>query len=388
MAGLATAALIFCALATAIHLITIALALVRVLARKKRREPESTPVSIVRPVCGIDHYDELTLRSAFELQSDSYEIIFCAARESDAAVPLVRKLIAQHPQIPARLLIGDDRPTSNPKLNNVVKGWEAARHPWIVLADNNVLMPPDYLDDMFAAFGPGVGLVCSPPVGSRPIGFQAELECAFLNTYQARWQSAADAVGFGFAQGKSMLWRRDILDAVGGIEALGREIAEDAAATKIVRARGLSVRLVDRPFEQPLGPRKLRQVWDRQVRWARLRRATFQLFYAPEVFTGSFFPILAGVAAAANFDVDPLVALTALVGVWYGAEAVLASVAGWHLRLMSPLAWMTRDLLLPVLWLEGWSGDTFVWRGNDMSVAKGQEISQSPSHALAATSDR
>lgn len=388
MAGLATAALIFCALATAIHLITIALALFRVLARTKRREPESTPVSIVRPVCGIDHYDELTLRSAFELQSDSYEIIFCAARESDAAVPLVRKLIAQHPHISARLLIGDDRPTSNPKLNNVVKGWEAACHPWIVLADNNVLMPPDYLDDMFAAFGPGVGLVCSPPVGSRPIGFQAELECAFLNTYQARWQSAADAVGFGFAQGKSMLWRRDILDAVGGIEALGREIAEDAAATKIVRARGLSVRLVDRPFEQPLGPRKLRQVWDRQVRWARLRRATFQLFYAPEVFTGSFFPILAGVAAAANFDVDPLVALTALVGVWYGAEAVLASVAGWHLRLMSPLAWMTRDLLLPVLWLEGWSGDTFVWRGNDMSVAKGQEISQSPSHALAATSDR
>jgi len=388
MAGLATAALIFCALATAIHLITIALALVRVLARKKRREQKSLPVSIVRPVCGIDHFDALTLRSTFELQSDAYEIIFCAAREGDAAVPLVRKLIAEHPHIPSRLLIGDDRPTGNPKLNNIVKGWEAARHPWIVLADNNVLMPPDYLDDMFAAFGPGVGLVCSPPVGSHPIGFQAELECAFLNTYQARWQSAADAIGFGFAQGKSMLWRRDILDAVGGIEALGREIAEDAAATKIVRARGLSVRLVDRPFEQPLGPRKLREVWNRQVRWARLRRATFQIFYVPEVFTGSFFPILAGVAAASSFDVDPAVALTALACIWFGAEAVLAAAGGWHLRLLSPLSWMARDLLLPVLWLEGWSGDTFVWRGNDMSVAKGQDVSQSPRHAMAATSDR
>ncbi len=52
-----------------------------------------------------------------------------------------------------------------------------------------------------------------------------------------------------------MLWRRDILDDAGGIEALGSEIAEDAAATKIVRAQGLDVRLVDRPFEQPLGPR-------------------------------------------------------------------------------------------------------------------------------------
>ena len=230
MAGLATAALIFCALATAIHLITIALALLRVLSSKKPRTLKSGPVSIVRPVCGIDHFDTLTLRSTFDLRNDSYEIIFCAARESDPAVPLVRTLIAEHPQIPAKLLIGDDRPTSNPKLNNIIKGWEAARYPWIVLADNNVLMPPDYLDDLFTTFGPGVGLVCSPPVGSHPIGFQAELECAFLNTYQARWQSAADAIGFGFAQGKSMLWRRDILDAAGGIEALGREIAEDAAA--------------------------------------------------------------------------------------------------------------------------------------------------------------
>jgi ceramide glucosyltransferase len=376
MAGLATAALIFCALATAIHLVTIAFALLRVLSRRRPRKSKSVPVSIVRPVCGIDHFDTLTLRSTFELHNNSYEIIFCAAHESDPAVPLVRKLIAEYPQIPAKLLIGDDRPTSNPKLNNVVKGWEAARNPWIVLADNNVLMPPDYLDDLFASFGPGVGLVCSPPVGSHPIGFRAELECAFLNTYQARWQSAADAIGFGFAQGKSMLWRRDILDAVGGIEALGREIAEDAAATKIVRARGLNVRLVDRPFEQPLGPRKLRQVWDRQVRWARLRRATFQIFYVPEVFAGSFFPILAGVAAAMNVDIDPIIAFSSLAVIWFGAEAVLARAAGWHLSVLSPLSWIARDLLLPVLWLEGWSGDTFVWRGNDMSVAKSRDMSQ------------
>lgn len=388
MAGLATAALIFCALATAIHLITIALALLRVLSSKKPRTLKSGPVSIVRPVCGIDHFDTLTLRSTFELQNSSYEIIFCAARESDPAVPLVRTLIAEHPQIPAKLLIGDDKPTSNPKLNNIIKGWEAARYPWIVLADNNVLMPPDYLDDLFTSFGPGVGLVCSPPVGSHPIGFRAELECAFLNTYQARWQSAADAIGFGFAQGKSMLWRRDILDAAGGIEALGREIAEDAAATKIVRARGLNVRLVDRPFEQPLGPRKLRQIWDRQVRWARLRRATFQIFYVPEVFAGSFFPLLAGVASATSFDIDPVVAFSALAGIWFGAEALLARAAGWHLSALSPLSWIARDLLLPVLWLEGWSGDTFVWRGNDMSVAKGREMSQASSaRALAATGE-
>ncbi|MBS0253074.1 MAG: glycosyltransferase [Proteobacteria bacterium] len=372
MADLATtAALVFCILAVSTHLLTIALTLYRVSApRSRSRAPNAEPVSIVRPVCGVDHFDEMTLRSTFELKASPYEVIFCAAREDDAAVPLVRKLIAEYPHIDARLLIGDDRPTNNPKLNNIVKGWAAARHRWIVLADNNVLMPEHYLDDLFQSFTPGVGLVCSPPIGSHPIGFWSELECAFLNTYQARWQSAADTIGFGFAQGKSMLWRRDILDAAGGIEALGAEIAEDAAATKIVRSHGLDVRLVDRPFEQPLGLRTRAQVWDRQVRWARLRRATFPLFYAPEILSGCSLPAAASVVAATALDVDPLIALTGLLSVWMGAEVLLARVAGWHLRWHSPFAWLLRDALLPVLWIEGWLGDTFVWRGNDMSVAE------------------
>ena len=139
------AALIFCILATATHLVTAALALSRVLASRTRERGLSVePVSIVRPVCGLDHFDEMTLRSTFELNDSGYEIIFCAAREDDPAVPFVRNLIAEHPHIEARLLIGDDRPTSNPKLNNIVKGWAAARFPWIVLADNNVLMPAHY----------------------------------------------------------------------------------------------------------------------------------------------------------------------------------------------------------------------------------------------------
>ncbi len=371
MADYATVAAIFCALATAIHLISAALALSRFASvSSKTRCRAAGPVSIIRPVCGLDHFDELTLRSTFELAARNYEVIFCAAREGDAAVPLVRRLIDDYPHISARLLIGDERPTSNPKLNNIVKGWAAARYPWIVIADNNVLMPQHYLDDLFASFGPGAGLVCSPPIGSRPMGFWAEVECAFLNGYQARWQYAADTIGFGFAQGKSMLWRRDILDDAGGIEALGVEIAEDAAATKVVRARGLDVRLVDRPFEQPLGPRSLAQVWNRQVRWARLRRATFPAFYVPELLTGSALPIASGVFAAQAFGYEPLSVLSCLMLLWFGTEALLARAAGWHIGIFSPLAWILRDLLLPVLWLEGWSGNKFVWRGNDMSVSK------------------
>jgi ceramide glucosyltransferase len=40
------------------------------------------------------------------------------------------------------------------------------------------------------------------------------------------------------------------------------------------------------------------------------------------------------------------------------------------LRARSPLAWMARDLLLPVIWLNGMIGNAFVWRGNQMRTAE------------------
>jgi ceramide glucosyltransferase len=331
-------------------------------------------VSIVRPVRGVDPFDEITLRSGFALQYPNLELIFCCADDTDPAVYLVQRLIAEHPGVSARLLVGADHITANPKLNNIVKGWQAATHDWVVMADCNVLMPADYVQRMFDAWQPDTGLVCSPPIGSWPAGFWAEVECAFLNTYQARWQYAADSLGFGFAQGKSMLWPRATLQKAGGIRALGAEIAEDAAATKIVRQQGLRVRLVGRPFEQPLGRRSWQQLWTRQVRWARLRRVTFATYFAPEILTCSFLPIGAGIFAADSMGIHPVIAAIALLSVWYGSEAVLARLAGWHLTRLSPAAWLFRDLLIPAVWVAAWAGSSFNWRGNDMHATRAAMI--------------
>ena len=114
-------------------------------------------------------------------------------------------------------------------------------------------MRHDYIQRLFAAWRSDTGLVCAPPTGCLPAGFWAELECAFLNCYQARWQYLADGLGIGFAQGKTLFWRRSDLEQAGGIRSLGTEIAEDAASTKIVREAGLRVRLVSPPRASRLG---------------------------------------------------------------------------------------------------------------------------------------
>ena len=183
-----------CATSAGIHGLSVALA-----ARRCRRRPGRTPapkdapgVTIVQPLCGVETFSRETLRSIFALDYPTYEIVFCLASADDPITSLVRGAIEANPHRPARLLIGDDRVSANPKLNNVVKGWKAARHDWIVIADSNVLMPDDYIQRLLARWGPDSGIVCAPPIGTRPESFAAEIECAFLNTYEARWQYAGE----------------------------------------------------------------------------------------------------------------------------------------------------------------------------------------------------
>ena len=114
----------------------------------KRPEPAPAvlpPVTIVQPLCGVEPFSRETLASIFALDYPQYEILFCIADGADPIAPLVRGFMAAHPHVASKLLVGDDRVSGNPKLNNVVKGWKAAAHEWIIIADSNVEMPRDYV---------------------------------------------------------------------------------------------------------------------------------------------------------------------------------------------------------------------------------------------------
>ncbi len=329
---------------------------------------EKPPVSIVVPVRGIENFSAETLARAFRLTWPDYELLFCVAHAGDPIIPEIEKTAAAHPHVAARILIGDDRISANPKLNNCVKGWQAARHDWVVLVDSNVLMPPDYIQHLMGGWRTDSGLVCSTPLGSRPDGFWAEVECMFLNTQQARWQYAGEAIGLGFAQGKSMLWYKPMLDANGGIHALNAEIAEDAASTKLVSRLGLKVHLVSSPFEQPLGRRTGQEIWSRQCRWSRLRRVTFPSFFAPEILLGALPPLLLALVAALIGDATLAPAALLVLAAIYLPEVALAMAKGWRLSVWSVPAMIVRDCMMPAVWLRSWIGGNIDWRGNTMTI--------------------
>lgn len=363
-------AALFAGLLSATNLASQAIALRRLRRPLQRSVLLDTlpPVTIVRPVRGIEAFSRETAISGLELDYPSYSTIFCVADAQDPIVPLVEELIGIYGADKVRLIIGDVAVSANPKLNNCVRGWEEATTDWVILADSNVLMPKDYIQRMLAAWQPATGLVCSTPAGSRPQSFGAEVECAFLNAFQARWQYVGEALGLGFAQGKSMLWNKPFLDALGGIAALGAEIAEDAAATKLVRGAGKHVHLVGQPFEQPLGPRRLADAVQRQFRWARLRRVTFLPFFMLELISAPLLPaVLAAFGAPAlglPFWLGPLLVLL----LWYVGDIVLSASVGWFLNWRTPLAMLVRDIAFPGVWAYAFVGGEVSWRGNAMKI--------------------
>ena len=351
-----------------LQLASLAIAWWRCRPGAARRPPDDAlpPVTVVRPLCGLETFSRETLNASFALDYPAFELFFCVARGDDPIVPLAEAAISSHPQVKARLLIGDDPISANPKLNNMVKGWRESTYERIAFIDSNVLVPPDFVHRLVASWRDDTGCVAAPPVGTSPQGFGGHVECAFLNTFEARYQYFVDTVGSGFAQGKTLFYRKADLDRT-GMRELGTEPAEDAATTKMVRAMGLRVRLAP-PSPQPLGPRKVAEVWSRQLRWARLRRATFPLEFLPEIIVGTMVPTLITAAAAATLDLPVAATTLAYLAVWYAAEVATAAACRWPVSWATPLALISRDVMMPMIWVGAFTGRSFTWKGTAMQM--------------------
>lgn len=348
---------------TVLHVLSV------VVVARKLRQPSgclsarSAPgrISVVRAVNGLEYDVERCLESGFLLEDPDYELIFCAHDESDPAVPLVKSLMARHPRVAASLLCGNSEISRNPKLNNLAKSWTSTTGEWVLYSDGNTVLPPDHLSRHGNAWTSTSGVVSAAPIGTKPQGFWAEVECAYLNQYQARWYLMAAALGLGYCNGKSLMVRRADLVAAGGLQALASDLAEDVALTKLAWAQGRHVTAVFRLIEQPLGQRSAAIVLNRQARWARIRRLGYTTEFSCEVFSSSLLPIAAVGLLAYGLGGPVAMAIGAQILLWYGAELVFAKAGGLPLSRWTIPASMIRDATIPLLWLYAWFGRDFRW---------------------------
>jgi len=327
-------------------------------------------VSVIVPVKGIhaelaDNFDAL-----FRQSYADFEILFVVADSCDPAIALIEAAIVRHSGIPARLLIGDDKVSGNPKVNNLAKAEHKAQHELLMMCDAGVKIQPDMLSRMVARLDPTVGLISTIPVAVRPGNFVGELECAMYNGFGARMLIAADFVGIVATLGIIMLLRKRDLARIGGIPAMGLGLCEDSVLGAAIRAVGLDTIVMDWPAIYPVGCRRFSDFWDRHLRWHCCRR-----YHNKASFIAEPFGCAAGATLAGGIFWNHVVAAhtTTVIFIflagWFALEALYLKRKDWPFSWRSPAAWIARELLLPVLWLQACVTRSLNWHGNRLNIS-------------------
>jgi ceramide glucosyltransferase len=330
------------------------------------------PITVLKPLKGAESGLLENLETFFRLDYPKYEIIFSIADDRDPAFPVISRLIQKHPAIPVRLIIGDVKVGANPKINNMVRGYQEAKYDWLLISDSNIRVRPDYLKRLVAQLDPGVGIITSLVAGLNGEGLGGQLEASFLNTFYARGMGLAFSAGMPVVMGKSMMFRKATAERFGGIKILAQYLAEDYMAGEAIRHLGLKTVLSCDPIVQHIGTYSLKNFWSRHIRWGRLRKVQSPLTFYIEPFFGCLISGLLGAIAMRSWlGFSPTLFIALHLCAWSLCDLLLMRKLGQKLEARLPVLWFMRELLSLPLWAHIASGSTVDWRGRKLKLQPG-----------------
>ena len=280
-------------LALTLAILSLSIALIahlcgrRVLSRRVPRTDFFPPISILKPLKGLDDglYENLT--SFAKLDYPVFELICGAEDAGDPALEVARRVQRENPQARIRLIQCRGYRGKNPKVRSLQALSAQARFEHWMISDSNVRVDRTWLRDTAAELSdPKVALVTNP---IAPLGGEDETTGAlFENLHLGAFVLGAIALPRVLANracvvGKSMLLRKDALEAVGGFRSVRNLLAEDYLLGRKLELAGYRVAL------SPCPVYTLNQSWtldrfsNRHIRWGQMRRRLCLPAYAGEV---------------------------------------------------------------------------------------------------------
>lgn len=364
------------------YYLVAAIAAVRFFKRERAKQlPDfAPPVSVLKPVHGVDFATCENFASFCRQDYPAYEILFCVNELSDPAVSIIQKVMADFPERSIRILSGAAQIGSNRKINNLVLLAREARHEILVQSDGDVRVGPNYLREVVAPFrDPAVGVVSCLYRGIAQNNLWAQLEAVgAASDFMAGALVAAWTEGVTFALGASVTTTKSWLARIGGYEALANLLADDYEIGNRVHKAGAKVLLSREPVWTMYPAQTARGFWEHQMRWARTIRLVRPASFIGLLFThGLPLALLAAtIAPAAWISAAYLLtyfvlrlAMAWLVGVWGLQDAVLRRKL-W----LVPL----RDLLHFAVWLAAFTSHRIQWGGLEFELRHGQMIPADP----------
>src|SRR5215469_8384650 len=336
--------------------------------RKKADGPGFTgPVSILKPLRGVDPQMYESFRSHCIQDYPAYEIIFGVSDADDPAIEAVHKLMEEFPQCHIRLLMCPDVLGNNRKTSNLVQMLPFARHDHILINDSDIFVTPDYLTRVMAPFqDQHVGMVTCPYRGIAANTLGSKLESIGISTDFIAGVLTARQIegGIHFALGSTLAMSREALEAIGGLRPLVDYLADDFELGYRISRRGYEVVLADVVVETYLPAYSFRGFFEHQMRWARSTRDSRRMGYVGLLLTfGLPWAIFAVLFTPYSWwswtTLAAAVALRAAVAIQVGLGVVHDRAVWRHLWLL-PL----RDLIAFAVWFASFADNKVHWRGD------------------------
>jgi ceramide glucosyltransferase len=328
------------------------------------------PVSILKPIYGLDRETYENYASFCVQDYPDYEILFCVSDDQDPAVPVIQKLIQDFPNRAIRLLIGSEPLGVSDKVNKLCRMSREARHDIMIVSDSDVRVDPDYLHAGVAPFQAArVGAVTCLYRGLTDGSLAADLEAIGNSTDFAAGVLVAWLFSdVNFMLGATMAVRKTSLAEIGGFESLVDYFSDDYELGNRIAAKGYRVDLIPHPVAIVYPWQTLKDAFRHQLRWNLSIRFSRPAGHLGLIFTqGLPLAVLGAICAP---SLGWAAALLAAYFILRRTSAWRVGVVGMkdaNLRNKMELL-LLRDAFAFVVWIASFFPRRIFWRGKQFQV--------------------
>jgi ceramide glucosyltransferase len=334
------------------------------------------PVSILKPIRGLDPDAAENLASFCRLDYPEFEIVFCVDPDDEAVLSVLAQLTADFPQCRIRVLYGSGRVAANDKVAKLARLVNDAAHEVVVISDSDVRVRPDYLRRMTAPLrDQRVGAVTCFYLPTEVATMTDRLQSVgMISDFYAGLLVAWQLEGVKFTLGPTIATTRARLNGFGGYAELENRPADDLLVGRLIAEQGFEVVLLNYSIETVCDYASLSDLLHKRLRWIVVMRHMRPWGHLGLLLTLGLPWSLAAVA------IHPSAAVAAgYLGGYLGLRMAMTWVIGIH-GLRQPGLWKQMPLI-PVwdavsfaIWLTSFGRNSIRWRGAEYYIRDGRLV--------------
>ncbi len=341
------------------------------------------PLTILKPICGIDKDSYKNLSSFCEQDYPKYQVIFAALESEDPGIEIVQKIIHYFPDLDIQLVTGDVDTSipitigANRKVSNLANAVTKAKYDILCLADSDIRVEKDYLQRVVQPLKEENVAVVTCLYRSLAQNWVAVFEAIGTATeFHAGVLVSKQLEGIKFALGSTIVIRKKVLELIGGFSTISDYLADDFQLGYLPTQAGYQVVLSDYVVEHILDKTTLANSLKRLIRWSRGTRFSRPWGYLGLIFTyGTVNSLLFLITTrGSNFGwfVFSATWTIRLIAAWVVGVNLLKDTQAKKFLWLVPI----RDFIGFAIWIYGFVGNTIEWRDRRLKLIKGGKMVQ------------